>query len=669
MSQNDLLAKLLASENIDIIRGSVKTASFDIINRVLTLPQWQDMTDTIELMLKAHEVGHALYSHIELLENDSKAPKSYINVIEDVRIERKIKIAFPGLRKDFTQGYKELNDRDFFGVANTDLSDLNLINRINLYFKAGFSCGVKFDTEELVFVDRAKSVDSITDVIKLSEDIYNYSKEKLKDDKEKLKVLMECDGNSEDYESEDYETEDGDYDEEEYDDMSDDSSPEESKDPELEVSTQQKFDKNLNELADTEITIKNYTTDLHPNFKNPIVGYKTVIGELSRAYTIGINDRWIRDQTRENKIFKTESTNYVNYLVKEFEMKKSARRYARTVIAKTGSLNVNKLYAHTISEDLFKSIATVTDDKNHGMIFLLDWSGSMSNVMDDTLKQVINLALFCQRSGIAYQVLAFTSQYSSNYEMSISDKIFVDNFNLLELFSNKMTSSEFNRMITYVLSNPWRYCPKYRLGNTPLTSALFYMIDYVGKFSRMYNLEKTSLVTLTDGISNRLFLDPYGSEESYGAIHKIRDTATKKDYKIDLHDSPLQVETLLKIIKDRYNIPLIGFFISSISKQGIFNFIDTYIMRNIDAYERFLKVEEKYIEIKNSVKQTGVYSYEHSAYDELYFLPDSSKKVGNPNLEIKTNMTPAGMAKQFGKFLGNRKTSRVVLDKFIKQIA
>ena len=202
MSQNDLLAKLLASENIDIIRGSVKTASFDIVNRVLTLPQWQDMTNTIELMLKAHEVGHALYSHIELLTDECKAPKSYINVIEDVRIERKIKVAFPGLRKDFTQGYKELNDRDFFGVANTDLSDLNLINRINLYFKAGFSCGVKFDAEEQSFVERAKSVDSIADVITLSEDIYKFSKDKLKDDKEKLKVLMEDDGNSEEYESE-----------------------------------------------------------------------------------------------------------------------------------------------------------------------------------------------------------------------------------------------------------------------------------------------------------------------------------------------------------------------------------------------------------------------------------------------------------------------------------
>ena len=80
MNKSDLLAKLLASENIDIIRAGVSTASFDIVNRVLTLPQWQDMTETIETMLKAHEVAHALFSPIELLTTPSVCPKSYINV-------------------------------------------------------------------------------------------------------------------------------------------------------------------------------------------------------------------------------------------------------------------------------------------------------------------------------------------------------------------------------------------------------------------------------------------------------------------------------------------------------------------------------------------------------------------------------------------------------------
>jgi len=142
----EIYAKLLATENIAVIRARVSTASFDIKNRVLTLPQWKDMSPIVEGMLIGHEVGHALYTtdgYIDPIKEDPKL-RSYMNVIEDVRIEKLMKRKYPGIRKTMTLGYQELNERDFFGVKKVqDLSTLNLIDRINLYFKAGFSCGVK----------------------------------------------------------------------------------------------------------------------------------------------------------------------------------------------------------------------------------------------------------------------------------------------------------------------------------------------------------------------------------------------------------------------------------------------------------------------------------------------------------------------------------------------
>ena len=71
----------------------------------------------------------------------------------------------------------------------------------------------------------------------------------------------------------------------------------------------------------------------------------------------------------------------INFMVKEFEMKKSASRYARTQTAKSGQLNINKLYNYKLSEDLFKRINLVADDKNHGFIMLVDWSGSMLSLI------------------------------------------------------------------------------------------------------------------------------------------------------------------------------------------------------------------------------------------------------------------------------------------------
>lgn len=689
MNKSDLLAKLLASENIDIIRAGVSTASFDIVNRVLTLPQWQDMTETIETMLKAHEVAHALFSPIELLTTPSVCPKSYINVVEDVRIERKIKIIFPGLRKDFVEGYKELNDRDFFKIANKDLSKFNLINRINLYFKAGSVCGVKFSEKEMEFVERTKTCDTTEDVLKLSNDIYAFSKADYEDKKaeqdERMSEESEENDSYESYEDESNESEsdenqdsddDSDSDEEsdefeqdgvKTNDFKNEESEEKEEEEALEATTQESFDKNLGELADTDLTVINHTTDVGSTLQNPIIGFKQVLSDLTEDYRNGVEQGWVRDRNEELKTFKTESNNYVNYLVKEFEMKKSARRYARTTIAKTGGLNVNKLFAHTISDNLFKSISTVTDEKNHGMIFLLDWSGSMTNVMEDTLKQVINLAMFCQRSSIAFQVLAFSStceKYSTNSE-KLNASIQCDDFNLLELFSNKMTTTEFNKMVTLTLARPWRYSRNYRLGNTPLNASLLYMVDYIGKFTRINNVEKTSLVVLTDGVSNRLRADDKHYNRNGNVLHKLRDTKTKKDY-VFPQDAEDQTQLLLKVIKDRYEIPVIGFYISGTNKRQIYNFIYSYMQVVRRDYGDMFTMYEQ---IRSSVRKTGVYTLETTAYDELYFLPESNNKSTDVEFEIKPNASTSGMAREFGKFLGRGKKSRVVLDKFIKLVA
>ena len=62
MNTKDILAKLLATENLTVVHDNVPTASFDVKDRVLTLPQWNDMKDYTYDHLVGHEVGHALYT-------------------------------------------------------------------------------------------------------------------------------------------------------------------------------------------------------------------------------------------------------------------------------------------------------------------------------------------------------------------------------------------------------------------------------------------------------------------------------------------------------------------------------------------------------------------------------------------------------------------------------
>ena len=52
-------------------------------------------------------------------------------------------------------GYRELMNEDFFGLKKMgmDVNDLGLIDRINLYTKAGTDYGIEFSEEEKEWVE------------------------------------------------------------------------------------------------------------------------------------------------------------------------------------------------------------------------------------------------------------------------------------------------------------------------------------------------------------------------------------------------------------------------------------------------------------------------------------------------------------------------------------
>jgi len=60
LSAQEYLAKLLAKENLSVQHGNYSTASFDVMNRVLRLPLWEDKGKDVYDLLVGHEVGHAL---------------------------------------------------------------------------------------------------------------------------------------------------------------------------------------------------------------------------------------------------------------------------------------------------------------------------------------------------------------------------------------------------------------------------------------------------------------------------------------------------------------------------------------------------------------------------------------------------------------------------------
>ena len=400
------LAKLLATENLTVEHRRVSTAYFDVDKRVLCLPIWKTASNTVYDLLVGHEVGHALYTPNE---DFTGAKKSFMNVLEDARIERMMKVTYPGLRKSFFEGYKELWDQDFFGVKDQDPQTLSLIDRINLFFKG--NPDIPFADEELVWVKRAEKTITFQDVVDLAKELYDFCADKQeekecpptpasKDGMQQADAEMESsDGGESEQQSEEWPTEsDPEKDHRNDRDFTDD-------DAELEVPsyqggedvdetksvTDEALAQALESLVDDTAKEWVYLSTPDPNVDDYITPFAVTQQKLFDYFYDEDRDTTWKENVQyavdHYNAFKKDTQKTVSYLCKQFEMKKSADEYRRAATSKTGVLDTNKLHTYKYNDDIFKKVTVIPEGKNHGLVMYLDWSGSMQHQLLDTLKQ------------------------------------------------------------------------------------------------------------------------------------------------------------------------------------------------------------------------------------------------------------------------------------------
>lgn len=736
----DLSARLLATENLTVVRAAVQTASFDIKSRVLTLPMWKDMTPNIEDMLVAHEVGHALYTGTGYSDPIKENPKlkGYMNVLEDVRIEKLIKLKYPGLRRRMAEGYLELNERDFFKIKDRPLDQINLIDRINLYFKAGIKCGVQFTKEEMLFVKKAERTETIADVIELAKEVYAYAKEKAQEEAENALDNMLPEDLEDEMEDMEFEEGDGDFDSEEDDydsieseidmpavgdprDDGEDYDPttkpsrtdqldvnpyeyeppsreeqiEQMAEQAVESKTDEALAESLAEAADQD-TEYNYHEFAEDRF-NPVIGYKRVLEELNfdfgdkiasyylrRVYGENSIDDYDAERTKAAKDFITQSQSAVNYMVKEFEMKKSADVYKRAQTSKSGSLDMKKIWGYKLNDDLFKRVTVVPEGKNHGMVFLLDWSGSMHSVIKDTIKQVINLAMFCKKVQIPFRVYAFTSSYRDTDEVRYAQRDFEQglydqakekganylmhhHFHLLEFFSDRMSNTEFNRMVHNLLDERLEWHTGYSLGGTPLNDALVWFYQNMDKFVKQNNVHKMNFITLTDGESQSLYSTGFDREWGWSDTankrvkhnHFIKCPVTQKTYKWS-NDNNTQTRTLINMIRDRWDVRIVGFFLLENKKREL-----EWACRSNQVDQSWNMIPK----MRSGFRENGYFSMPNAPHDDLFIVPTNKTKIVEGELQANSEMTARKLASNLTKFVGAKKSNRVLLSRFIDLVA
>ena len=741
LNQKSVLARLLANENITVQQGNFETAYFDVETRVLGLPLWKDMGKDVYDMLVGHEVSHALFTPQNFHQYMNEGiPHSWLNIVEDVRIEKLILRKYPGLVGNFKRGYIHLmQELDLFGVKNKldQLHTLPFMDRLNLHAKARDLLDVPFADDELPFVAQAKACETYEDVVQCCRDIQAWLGEKAQEKQAEAgqdqqeqgsgeTMTIDMPGQSSTEETDEQEDTEGDTqgegqpgeeegsegqstqqssDGEETEEETDDQGEGEQGTPSTpesglmdeEAATDVNFNQNAGAMLNDDGTV--FAQGLTKAEADACtIPYAEIAKsrhdaiqkrrDLYKSFGDRVNMSDLVFPEAEYAEFLRETKQVVNLMVKEFEMRKAAYRSARARTSTRGTLDVNKLHRYKYDDHLFKQVSRLADAKNHGMMMLIDYSGSMASSLPAVQRQLLALMMFCKRVSIPFEVYAFTSCGGQGYWAEVlkakeAAKPLVTHINsdelaLLEMFSSSMSKRDYEEAFKMVF---WQSAKGgYRspasseleeLGNTPLNTALMAMQYKIKAFRAKHAVEKMNFVTLTDGDSNNLWVrSGVDVEDRYLRGHRIMVDVDGKKIEMPAR-SPYGREglkvtaSLIKAI-EAMGCSTANYFIAWDNRDvnGCLRQALTYNGWNDDYRPQFNK-------LKRDIRSNGVAVIdENLGYQRRFILTQNANMQGEiEDLDVDSGMTAKKIAKAFGKSNGSKKKSRVVTQKFAELIA
>jgi len=613
------LAKLLARENITVRHENTSTAMFDVQNRILVLPKWDNVTvDQYDLLI-GHEVGHAKYSSgpesLDILDECRKFDglHTYLNVLEDTRIERLMKDEYPGLRASFRRGYADFAHHGpiFKEDPTENLATYSFIDRINVQYKVGAHRDVPFTDAERALFSRIDSLESMTAAFELAKELYDADvqaqKEMPKEDGEgqsdsdgqenqdsqgtdSQESDCDGDGNGQDSDGQDIEPGlDGDDSQQDGDGPKQDTSNSESDDTDGdsadgdadnakegdtpdgdEAAPVTGENPNSGPVAKTDMANKEALESLAntdaDHYSAPVeVDLRPLTAKQAASFEVPYQDD-VAEYFTVYPSAKAEAEEYleqfnqkhgatIKFMAREFDLKKAARLAERAKTSRTGRLDVTKLYAYKFREDLFKSAVVLPTGKSHGVVVVIDGSGSMNDIISDALDQALLFGTFAKSVGIPFKAIVFsTERYSTNDHANVhsttdmGSKTLTPTTGHLQLATVLDTSAPKwkDQLIAcaafaakYDRSRSTSYAchdvPHTDLGATPLYSTLLVAEQIIAAMKSGHRLDKTTLLIVTDGDDSSGLDIEYGDGRNAKNLRRgqasiIRDTVTRKVY-------------------------------------------------------------------------------------------------------------------------------------------
>lgn len=774
VEQKSQLAKLMATENLTIQHQKIRTAYFDPKNRVLYLPIWQNMDGDMYDLLGGHEVGHALYTppegwhDVATDKTRPKAFKNFLNVVEDARIEKKVQRKYPGLKSSFRRAYKQLMDRDFFGIRELSINELSFIDRLNIFTKSQYTAYITFNADEEQMIEKVKSCETWEDVLRITEEIFEYSKGEQQ--QLEMRDFEYAEGSADDEYLDDYDDIDTfDQEQPEYDDdladseKSADGEKSENGDKDRKVSGSEKdaedtegedleqsdsnksfnrdkesapserdqyvprcsTDENYREREDSllDTKCKEY---IYVNIPKMIsseifVPAKRVQEQLSAHYDQAI--QYSDTEGSANKQvseFKAANERYVALLAKEFEMRKAAKAFSKSKVSETGDIDVSRLAGYKFDDNIFRKVVSVPKGKSHGLILLLDCSGSMSNNMAGSIEQIIVLAMFCRKVNIPFHVFGFSDSVDAHridtgkhingpcFGSELHD-MHLGTIYLREYMNSNMKSSEYSKALRNMILLKKSYEGGYRYGsyfgrpeseklsNTPLSQAIVALGQMMPDFKRKNNLDLTSLVIVHDGDSDSLIyyydkvktydvsINDYVEKISPKHFNIVAENVVITDKKNKFQEIITEKRELLTILnwfKHVTGSKVFGFFLVPMNNGNIRSALNSryYFEDGKNFYEKYSQArrenphDDSYYELQKEYvrkfRSEKLLVSKTPGYTEFFLVAGGNElQIQDEELEIEGKVTSNKLKNAFMKMNKKKQVSRVLVTKFIQGIA
>jgi hypothetical protein len=591
---------------------------------------------------------------------------------------------------------------------------MNLADRVNLHFKIGNFVDIPFGVSvegslpaygyvEMPIVRMIEDCETFDDVLIAAQSLFKYCKHRMNTDTKTDMDSLESQGqgSGEQQQQPNDSGEEG----QEQSDETDSNDGVDEKDgadldtpsykqggetnPEPKVNTMDSLEDSLKDLINMNGAENVYLEIPKLNLKKVIVSNSTIHDACHELWDDYFDKSVFDNVDSEFLKFKKSAQKEVNYLIKEFECRKSADSYARATTARTGVLDCTKLHTYKYNEDLFKKVTTLADGKNHGLVFILDWSGSMGQVMLDTVKQLSNLVWFCKKVGIPFDVYAFTNDYplvsydedgkSNLRELSYQKKDGLmqvgEWFSLMHMLTHKTNSKTLEQQMKHVFRLAWSFdhYAMYKiplcmgLSGTPLNETMIALHQIIPQFKKENKLQKVQCVVLTDGegcglkyhreVQRHWEFEPFMGTAHIGPHCFLRDRKTGNTYSFgdNWYD---MTDVLLNNLKDN--------FVDT-------NFIGIRVLESRDAGSFIRRYtggwgSSEYDKVNQIWRKERAFALKDSGY-HTYFGLSANALANESEFDVDDDASKAQIKKSFMKSLKNKKMNKKILNEFVSLVA